>query len=271
MDKHAKTKISSGTPSLRHLVVRQRHPDRGGVVDCTEPVNETTALISMIERAARDPSVDLDKMERLFAMKERAEDRRSETEFNAAMAATQAELLPVSRNRKNEHTGAKYADLYAIADTALPFVHKHGFGLSFSQCPSSVANCIGVECTVTHAAGHSKTYRFDVPLDAAGSQGKTNKTATQALGSTLTYGRRYAIINVFNIAVTDDDGNAAATTPQAPVTDQDIASFREALQAKNVKEGEVCNLFSVESIDDLTRKQFDDAVKRLAKTPVRKP
>ena len=32
---------------------------------------ETAALISMIERAARDPSVDITKMERLFEMAER--------------------------------------------------------------------------------------------------------------------------------------------------------------------------------------------------------
>ncbi len=30
--------------------------------------NEAGALISMIERAARDPSVDIDKMERLFLL-----------------------------------------------------------------------------------------------------------------------------------------------------------------------------------------------------------
>ena len=57
--------------------------------------SEAGALISMIERAARDPAVDIAKMERLFDMQERAEKRRAETAFNAAMAAAQAELEPV--------------------------------------------------------------------------------------------------------------------------------------------------------------------------------
>ena len=51
---------------------------------------ETSALISMIERAARDPSVDIDKMERLLQMHERVEAKQRESAFNTAMAAVQA-------------------------------------------------------------------------------------------------------------------------------------------------------------------------------------
>lgn len=266
---NTQTKTDAADDGVRAVAVCERVPDSNGAVAAHNPVSDDAALLSIIERAARDPSVDLDKMERLFAMKERMEDRRSSAAFNEAMAAAQAEIVPVAKNRKNEHTGARYADLHAIADVALPIVHKHGFGLSFSQAASAVPGCIGVVCRVTHAGGHSETYQFDIPTDSAGAQGKVNKTATQALGSTLTYGRRYAVVNVFNIAITDSDGNSSAQSTSTPVTEQEFSEFRKALAAKRVAEGAVCEMFSVESLEDLTRKQFGDAVKRLEKTKAR--
>lgn len=219
-------------------------------------VSEGAVIIQMIERAARDPSFDLDKMERLFAMHERVQDRRAQEQFNAAMAAAQAEIAPVSRNKKNEHSGAKYADLFAIADKALPIAHQHGFGLSFSEFKSEQPNCLGVACKVSHAGGHSERYEFNVPLDRAGSQGKVNKTETQAYGSTFTYGRRYATCGVFNIAITDDDGGS-----KSAVDDRDaaLAALRALVQKAGADKGKICNHFSVESFDDLTSKQISEA------------
>ena len=219
-------------------------------------VSEGAAIIQMIERAARDPSVDLDKMERLFAMHERVQNRRAEEQFNAAMAAAQAEIAPVARNKKNEHSGARYADLFAIADKALPIAHQHGFGLSFSEFKSEQPNCLGVACKVSHAGGHSERYEFNVPLDRAGSQGKVNKTETQAYGSTFTYGRRYATCGVFNIAITDDDGGA-----KSAVDDRDaaLAALRVLVSKAGADEGKICSHFSVESFDDLTARQISEA------------
>jgi len=50
----------------------------------------------MIERAARDPSIDIDKLDRLLLMRERENARVAEQTFNAAMAAAQAEMEPPS-------------------------------------------------------------------------------------------------------------------------------------------------------------------------------
>lgn len=174
--------------------------------------SEAGALISMIERAARDPVVDIAKMERLFDMQERAEKRRAETAFNAAMAAAQAKLEPVGRGSKNTHTGSTYADLATIAEQAQPIVARHGFGLSFGTVQATMPDHIRMVCDVTHAAGHTKRYESEIPYDLAGSQGKVNKTKVQAFGSTTTYGRRYMMMLIFNIATADNDGNA----PRAP-------------------------------------------------------
>ena len=172
--------------------------------------NEAGALISMIERAARDPSVDVAKMERLFDMQERAEKRRSETAFNAAMADAQAQLEPVGRGTDNKFLGTKYADLAALSQQCTPIIAAHGFGLSFGTGEAKIPSAVRVVCDVTHKGGHSKRYECELPLDIGGKDGKSNKTALQAFGSTTTYGRRYMMMLIFNVAtaILDSDGNA---------------------------------------------------------------
>ncbi len=171
-------------------------------------VVQETSLISLIERAARDPSVDVNKMERLFDMHATMQKREAEKAFNAAMASAQSELEPVGRQSKNSFAGYTYADLATITEAAQPIISKHGFGLSFGAQDSDKPDTIRMVCDVTHRDGFTKRYETSLPYDLAGSQGKTNKTRLQAFGSTTTYGRRYMLCLVFNIATQDNDGAA---------------------------------------------------------------
>ena len=52
--------------------------------------DQHAALLQVIARAAADPAVDIDKMERLLAMQERVMERNAEAAFNDAMRAAQS-------------------------------------------------------------------------------------------------------------------------------------------------------------------------------------
>lgn len=231
--------------------------------DVTAPVQggESAALISMIERAARDPNVDIDKMERLFQMHERIDKQRRETAFNSAMAAAQAELIPVARKLDNTQTRSKYADLAALAEAAMPIIYRHGFGISHSEFKSDRPGHLGVRAEVTHAAGFSKSYDFHIPMDGTGLKGNANMTATHAYGSTFSYGRRYSTCGVFNIATKDDDGNAAGNKPAAEsaTLDQVKALIAEA----GANTAWFLEHYSVETLDDLNGKQRDEIKSKL--------
>jgi hypothetical protein len=69
-----------------------------------------------------------------------------------------------------------------------------------------------VICRVSHQNGHSRTYQIDMPADGKGAKGGDVMTKTHATGSAVSYGMRYLLKMIFNIAVSDkdDDGNAAA-------------------------------------------------------------
>jgi hypothetical protein len=62
-----------------------------------------------------------------------------------------------------------------------------------------------------HESGESITSDLPIPIRQEGGRGN----AMQALGSALTYARRYGLLAVYGIAGDDDDGDAAAPAKPA--------------------------------------------------------
>ena len=118
--------------------------------------NEATAMIQVIERAANNPDVDIDKMERLLNMQERIMNRQAETEFNAALSQMQTDLPEISESGKilNKHGNvqSKYALFEDINKAVKPILQQHGFAMSFRT--NQQDNMIVVTGVLTHRAGH---------------------------------------------------------------------------------------------------------------------
>jgi hypothetical protein len=222
------------------------------------------SMVSMIERIAMDPTIPLDRLERMLEMKERMEDRQREDEarqaqkaFFVAMSAAQAEIKPVARTQTNGHTKSKYADIEAISDAIQPIITKQGFALTFSEEECPKPNHMRVVCDVMHVEGHCRTYRGDVPIDAAGSQGKANKNATQAYGSTKSYGRRYLKLDIFDVPVKgkDTDGNTPEAEP-AQISPEQLAELQGLIDRSGADIQWICNHYKVESLAAMNVKQF---------------
>lgn len=167
--------------------------------------DETGGYLSFIERALHDDSFPIEKLEALLRMQREVMTEQSRREFNFAMSEAQSEMMPVIRDATNTHSGTKYARLGTIVAQMQPIWTKHGFAVRFGSEPSPREGWSRVTCTVSHAGGHAEVNYLDAPPDSAGQQGKTNKTPVQAVGSTVTYLRRYLVTMVFNIVLADDD------------------------------------------------------------------
>lgn len=186
-----------------------QRPESSAVV----AASESATILQVIQRAAADPQCDIEKMERLMAMHERMQDKQNESAFNLALAAAQAEMRPVGADARNSQTKSNYAT-YAKLDKALrPIYTSHGLSLSFNSEPAGT-DTIRVLCYVSHAAGHTRTYTLDMPADGKGAKGGDVMTKTHAVGSGASYGMRYLLKMIFNVAVgeDDDDGNSAGQT-----------------------------------------------------------
>ena len=194
---------------------------------------DTSDVATTFERMAKDPNVDVSKFERLVALFERGEARKSETAFNAAMSAAQREMRPVAADAFNPSTRSKYASYEAIHSALRPIYTSHGFGLSFNTAAAEQSDHVVILCLVTHEMGHSREYRLDMPADGKGARGSDVMTKTHAVGSAVSYGMRYLLKMIFNVAIgeDDDDGVRAGAKPPAMKEPEGFALWWHDLQS----------------------------------------
>lgn len=226
-----------------------------------EPVNAPPAdlaMIQMIERVALNPDVDIEKMRAVLDMRTEMMDRDAEVAFSAAMSDVQSEMRPVVAESTNDQTRSKYAKLDAIAKAIDPIISKHGFSKSFGQGETDKQNHYRVTMELRHRAGFKKDYFLDVPVDAAGMAGKVNKTATHALGSTMSYGRRYIKLMAFDIATGDDDDGNGATGSETITADQ-FRTLRDKIEEAGADEPKFLRFFKVNELQDLPMNAFGKA------------
>lgn len=227
-----------------------------------------TSMAIMIERIVMDPSIPIDRLERVLAMKERMEDRareddqwRAKKAYFAAMSRCQAELPVVTKNKTNTHTDSKYADLAAIEVQAMPIIHRHGFGVTFQPAGYNDKGELQIKWKIAHAEGHSESDIAGIPVDGAGSKGNANKTGTHAFGSTATYGRRYLLCMLFNISTGDDrDGNNAPADEPAYISDEQIQKLQELIIEVGADPKKLFEYLKVPSLTEIYASRFDAVV-----------
>lgn len=171
------------------------------------PMTKEGAMLDFIQRAAADPTVDIDKLERLIQLSERMQAKTAEGEFNAAMAEMQCEI-PTIAERAKGHGTIKYATLEDISDIVKPIMKANGFAISFKV--EHTAAGLSVTGILMHRAGHREQTTMLLPLDTSGS-----KNAVQAVGSSTSYGKRYVMCALLNITTRGEDDDAYSAAPSA--------------------------------------------------------
>jgi hypothetical protein len=223
------------------------------------PMSESSALIHIIERAARDPSVDLDKLERLIAMRERVEEREASRSFDLAMSQCQAKMRPVAADANNPQTKSKYASYCALDSVLRPIYTDAGFALSFDTGEGAPDQCVRVVCRVSQG-GHGRNYHIDMPADGKGAKGGDVMTRTHATGSAVTYGRRYLLQMIYNISIGggDDDGNAAGASEY--ISPAQVAELTKLIEDTGGNVAKFCEFAKVEKLGDIYANRWDAAV-----------
>ncbi len=206
---------------------------------------ESSSMINIIAKAASDPNVDVAKLEKLLEMNERILSKQAEIEFNLAMNSLRADLPAVVKNKTNNQTNSKYADLEAIQKVVAPLLAKYGFYDRYEDdFPSE--RIVGTTCEIVHKNGFSRKNRVQFALDDVGIKGTANKTVTHATASSMTYGQRLSLCRALGIQIAiDNDGNndrAALPNEYAVEIDQlitetktDKAKFLQFMKAENVQ------------------------------------
>lgn len=238
----------------------------------------TPTLISMIGAIVSRPDVDVGKLRELLTMQREVEAEAARCAFNGALNGAQTEMAPIVKDAKNDHTKSKYASFKALDDAVRPIYTKHGFSLSYNTGDNAPPGHIMVLATLSRGA-HEREYKAPIPVTTEGFKGTAMMTQTHATGSAFTYGQRYLLKMIFNIAVadkgTDDDGNAAggATTKAAdanePITQPQEIELKAVAAGVGADETRFCKYVGaqwgrdVASFADITRGEFEAAKTKL--------
>jgi hypothetical protein len=236
-------------------------------------------ILAMIERAARDPAVDIEKFERLMAMKDRVESQRASIAFAEAFAELQPDLPTIDRSgsivvySKTDRdkpggvpAGAQpiqqtpYATLDDIMEAIREPLHAHGFSLRF-EYETNPDGKLATTAFLRHRTGHEISAKTP-PLQHDSTGSKNN---VQAVGSTLTYGRRYSLMAVVPIVShapqdADDDGQAAGS---ATIDGDQLAQVQELLKETSTDLEMFFDKVGCTGFSDMTVKQWKWAVARL--------
>lgn len=224
--------------------------------------NTAAAIIQVIERAATDASVDVDKMERLLAMQERIMDRQAAAAYASAMAEMQPKL-PVIRKRgaiknsagKIQSTYAKWEDI----DAAIrPILTEYGFALTF-RTETREGRPV-VWAVLAHREGHSERTEIELPIDTSGS-----KNNVQGVGSSMSYGKRYAASALLNLVAEDEDDDGQKAGAGALISDDQVMELRRLMTEAKANAGAFLEYLGVDALEDLPAPKFATAKAALLK------
>lgn len=231
-------------------------------VPALQPAGEVASILQVIERAALDPRVDIDKMERLIQMQERIMAQRAKAAFMEAFAAMQ-EQLPVIQERgaikdRSGSAQSRYALWEDINDAIKPVLARYGFSLSFRTGQRD--GKIVVTGILGHREGYEKEAEMELPADGSGS-----KNAVQAIGSSTSYGKRYTASALLNLTSRDggerdDDGRAAGV---ALITEEQVGDLLALIEDVGADKAKFLAYLKVQSLADIPAAQFNRAVDAL--------
>ena len=120
----------------------------------------------------------------------------------AALAAAQAQMSNVLKDSQNPHFRSSFASLAAVREVVVPALAAQG--IAVVQMPGN-DDSGRVTITTVLLHGEEQLHCGTVATTATVRGGNE----AQALGSALTYLRRYALSAIAGVAQEDDDGNAS--------------------------------------------------------------
>jgi hypothetical protein len=205
--------------SAKQTSIQELLPDQ--IPDPPKADALATTPMGLLSLALQNNSA-IEVIERLSALQERAMDRDAEMQFNEAMAAAQSEIGRIAPDQQATGGAKQKWASYAKLDKVLrPIYKKHGFSLSFNSGVSPLPDTVIVECFVSHRGGHTRKYSAPpMPSDGKGAKGGDVMTPTFATGAAMSYGARYLLKFIWNIAVGEDDPEAGGTVSQTWLTEQ---------------------------------------------------
>ena len=234
------------------------------------PPPDHPSILHIFERALRDVSLPIERAREIYNLQREIEFDLAEREYIRVRSLVEQELEPVARDASNPQTRSKYATLAQVIQAVRPIYSKHGIVVEFDSGQVPQDGWIRVLAFLSHESGYKRTFHIDMPADGSGAKGGAVMTRTHATGSAMTYGRRYLLLMIFNLAVggEDDDGNAASRhRSNEELSDEQVIELKKAVEASGRTITWFCQFAHIDLVEDLAPERFDAALAYVKKLP----
>jgi ERF superfamily len=184
---------------------------------------------------------------------------RSESlnELGKALALTQMEMEAAGKDSSNPHFKSKFASLESIVACSRPYLSKNGLCVIQRVLSEEGGSFL---CTmILHTSGQWIESKAEL---------KPVKSDPQAMGSAITYMRRYCYSSMVGIISEDDDGEKACHRPMETVfiDDEQIKVLRSKLGDDSERERLFLQAFKCRSLKEFPRNLLAEAVRKLDKS-----
>lgn len=171
----------------------------------TPPEPRQPTYMEMLDYAVKNNAIEV--IERIAKLQQDAEKRNAEIDFNVAMNQCQAEIKKVnfdSATPDNAPKKFKWASFEALDNAVRPIYTRYGFSLSWDTADSSIPESILVVCYVSKGL-HTRRYQIPMDYTGKGAKGGDVMAKPNAMGAATSYGKRYLVALIFNIATGEED------------------------------------------------------------------
>lgn len=220
------------------------------------PQPQEESFLLQLNQQILSGDITVERMNQLLDIKKRIADQRALDAFNIAMAEMQPEIPIIGKDKATDKS--KYASYEAIMEEVAPIMGAHGFSLSFKM--EQTESKVLIHGKLSHRAGHSESVVIPLPLDTSGS-----KNAVQSMGSTLSYGKRYAASMLLNIATKEEDDDGAGGGVRKEYINQIQINTLEDWIVKlgEVSRGGLLKLINVKAVSEIETKDYQKALTAL--------
>ncbi|MBL4940065.1 MAG: ERF family protein [Colwellia sp.] len=224
-------------------------------------VVQVASAQSLIEMAITQ-NADIDKLEKLMALQERYDAKNAKSAYLLALSMFQSKC-PVIVAKKQGHN-YKYAPLGDIVAQIKELLFHCGLSYRFEQ--SQEGKSIKIRCITSHIEGHTESLTIEGEADTQGS-----KSSIQAIGSTITYLRRYSLLGALGIVTADEDsdGRVESSKKIDHCDSAQVIKINELIEKTGVDLNNFGSLvnqtfgINCSSFAQYTKEQADFAIKKL--------
>jgi len=209
----------------------------------------------------------MENVDKLIDLVKFNDEREAVRAFNSAFTKAQAEFPAIKKDKNVSfgNTAYNHASFNGIVKAIRAVLHQNG--LSFRHDVKENTNSEGllasltVTCVLAHQDGHSESAQLTANPDTSG-----NKNSIQAVGSAVTYLKRYTLEAVTGVTTTDDDDDAHGAT--GTVTEEQAANIQSLIDETKSDKQRLLNWINsaghaAGSVDHIPASMYDSVVNQL--------